>query len=166
MTTPGFARRRTSRSRPSPGAVPILEIPLRIALCAHMIYIEEAHIVKKVLERELLFDEQVRQRTADSLGQFEGSRDQHVMFAGLQGRKAWLLDTGHLRDLDLCQAGLDSRIAQIAAEYLRRGPLMLRFGRGSLRHSAIVSGFAAEPQVAHCDALAATTPRSPLIVGK
>ena len=140
---------------------------MRIALCAQMIYIEEAYIVKKVLEpQELLFDEQVRQRTADSLGQFEGCRDQHVVFAGLQGRKAWLLDTGHLRDLNLCQAGLDSRIAQIAAEYLRRGPLTLRFGRGSLRHSAIVSGFAAEPHVAHCDALAATTPRSPLIVGK
>jgi hypothetical protein len=88
------------------------------------------------------------------------------VFAGLQGREAWLLDTGHLRDLDLCQARLDSRIAQIAAEYLRRGPLTLRFGRGSLRHSPTVSGFAAEPHVAHCDALAATTPRSPLIVGK
>jgi hypothetical protein len=114
----------------------------------------------------LLFDEQARQRTADSLGQFEGSRDQHVVFAGLQGREAWLLDTGHLRDLDLCQARLDSRIAQIAAEYLRRGPLTLRFGRGSLRHSAIVSGFAAEPHLAHCDALAATPLAAPLIVGK
>jgi hypothetical protein len=114
----------------------------------------------------LLFDEEARQRTADSLGQFEGSRDQHVVFAGLQGRKAWLLNTGHLRDLNLCQAGLDSRIAQIAAEYLRRSPLTLWFGRGSLWHSAIVSGFAAEPHLAHCDALAATPLAAPLIVGK
>jgi hypothetical protein len=45
MTIPGFARRRTCESRPSPEAVPILEILLRITLCAQMIYIEEAHVL-------------------------------------------------------------------------------------------------------------------------
>ena len=58
-----------------------------------------------------------------------------LVFAGLQGRSV-LLDTGHLRDPDLCQAGLDSRIAQIAAN-ISGAVRSLRFGRGSLRHSAI-----------------------------